>query len=80
MKTIGYRIEIIHPQINNFSGFTTFLEGLTLRESGNSIISETINPEKAVFLRKRRKCKRRFKSYSKISQKGIFCSLSRSYR
>ena len=57
MTTIRYRIEIIHPQIDNFSGFTTFLEELTLRESGNSIISETINPEKAVFYEKEENAK-----------------------
>lgn len=49
MKTIGYRIEIIHPQTDKFSGFTAFFEKLIPRGIGDDIVSETINPEEAIF-------------------------------
>lgn len=52
MKTIGYRIEIIHPQTDKFSGFTAFFEELMPCGFGDSIVSETINPEEAVFYEK----------------------------
>ena len=57
MKTIRYRIEIIHPQTDKFSGFTAFLKELIPCESGNSIVSETINPEEAVFYEKEENAK-----------------------